>query len=355
MATFDSPKEAVWDGLLQAGLVMEPRRYRSLRPEITTRGQSSLHHLRSAIGADVWDDGMACLGRPDPEADAVRVLGFGHALTEFAVAPTFLDPPMLQEVSDIGATANFIVATYDEFIDNGGVAPENLLPLPEVDGLGESNSTLSSIIDLFRLSSPAKLIRALVRNYHQRLLDLPHSHHRVAVRRQINQVIVEMYRAESATVGNVPGDATAKTLRRKSALPFVVIGLPAWLACESHDSGTYWRHWKWLYRLGEFVGRVDDAVDYEEDVLAGRPNVFSRQPGGSLGEDLPDSVAAVVSSGRLLLNQWSAATHLGENVSETGQEALRMCITSWFGGYQAGAVPFDEVSGNGSNRLKPFE
>ena len=136
MATFDSPKEAVWDGLLQAGLVMEPRRYRSLRPEITTRGQSSLHHLRSAIGADVWDDGMARLGRPDPEADAVRVLGFGHALTEFAVAPTFLDAPMLQEVSDIGATANFIVATYDEFIDNGGVVDERLqnnkLTLPPI-------------------------------------------------------------------------------------------------------------------------------------------------------------------------------------------------------------------------------
>jgi hypothetical protein len=61
------------------------------------------------------------------------------------------------------------------------------------------------------------------------------------------------------------------------------MGLSAWAGSAPVPRDKFLRYLSWLYRVGRFFGVLDDAIDYDEDLLTGQPNYLrnydeSRRP-----------------------------------------------------------------------------
>lgn len=138
-----------------------------------------------------------------------------------------------------------------------------------------------------------------------------------------------MHSAERASVEQGPR-ASAVVLRRKAALPFVVMGMPGWLASPGFDRRKYLWHLSWLFRLGSFFGQIDDVVDLAADLAAGRPNRAAAGrgafgPGRSLNE--------IAEFGRSLRDEWRSRTAPeADRLPPEVRQAVPICIASWLGG-----------------------
>jgi hypothetical protein len=107
------------------------------------------------------------------------------------------------------------------------------------------------------------------------------------------------------------GESGSLLWRRKSALPWVVMGMGGW----STEVGEL-RHLMWLYRLGCFLGRIDDAADVERDNAQGRLNTFAGLDNGQ--------VLAIARNGRNLLRWWDKRCRDADTRS-----AFLYCVNSW--------------------------
>ena len=251
------------------------------------------------------------LERTGPELEheakvAVRLLGFGHVITEFAVAclgfPGKPDPAVLS----LGALSNLIVTTFDGLLDSGQ-DPERALPRSRLAGTGKKSTT----------GDP--LMSRLVNLYFAGLASLPHPG--AFVHKTLRAAILRMYDAERATSG--PLAYTETVWRRKSALPFVIMGLPVWMTAPSVQQSVYRAHVKWLYRLGRFFGWIDDAADLDDDRAAGRPNYFSA--GLKRG-----AARRIAREGALILEVWNAGAPQGQ-YGRTLRETFLAVTWSWLG------------------------
>ena len=289
------------------------------------RARASVEHARVAarIERGLWAGSVHELGLEHGERDIARVLGFGYELTHLFVEPLALPPDAREAAAHLGALANCIVSIYDRCLDRGA------------DGdLVLSRETLREL-SVRRAGSTGPphgaggLVAELAGLYFEDLAKLPFCVRHASLRHCVIGAIVRMYEAERQTTNAAL--VTRPVLRRKTGLPFVVMGLPGWLAKETVCPRQARAHAAWLYRCGVFVGWVDDIIDVESDRRAGRPNRLHESRLSS--NDIMPRLERLATR---LQRDWD---HLGAHRERTGlQRVLGTCLLSWLGGPDATAA-----------------
>ena len=326
-------RPTLWAELRRAGVLPDDARYDEGRRAVTRAGVQECAWLESAIGHRSWNRGLVALRRPEPQADCVRVLGFGRLLTEFLLTANPIERSARDDVIHLGALANFIVALFDHLADDSALGAHTLSPAALERACRGSRVHLRWH-SCFGVPE-GRLIARLVLEYFRRLDRLPFARRNTGVRELVSRAILAMYAAELATLHR--SRPSRKVLRRKSALPLVVMALPAWLASERIDQSRLRRHVRYAYRLGEFIGAIDDAADADLDLAAGRPNrvleaLHARGPARDMiSSNLARDIAC--EGVRLLEDRQSLAV----DASDRGEarDALGLVVRSWLSGRPA--------------------
>lgn len=302
-------------------LLVDRATYDHVRATISAVGRADYGTVAPVLGDD-WravDDAEAVFS----DSDFRRVLGFGHAMSDFVLAPLSLPPAEHAAAVEVGNLANLIVTVFDDFVDEGYPPGDVLSPVGlHVGMLG--NAPLRWIHD--RVTTPVQsALVSLVAAYYERLNALPYADVRPTVSERHDTVVADMYRAERDTVTEL---GSAETDHVVSAYPFVTMGVVGWLASSTFDDDRFQNHLEWTADLGRFVGLVDDAADLEHDRQVGEYN--------SVAERRSEHVDAVVladiaADGRDVLSAWQSL--IGDVERREELEAyFRTCLTSWLGG-----------------------
>lgn len=224
-------------------------------PQLQPRILSRIEHFGRLEAAHLSVESV-----PAMSAAKVRwALGSGFTMTEFLIAPVLgaASPP---EICSLGALVNLMVVLCDRLLDAG-------TPLDEVLPLSGGSSPVFNLLDTFRTEFAA--------------LQPTESFHALS-----EKLIARMIGSERQTA-IAPDRLPYRHWLRKSALPFVLMALPAWTCRKCAASGRpsipFSAHLQWLCRLGRFFGVVDDAADYERDLVSGQPNYFRpKSPDGAV-------------------------------------------------------------------------
>ena len=298
------------------------------RREVSRIGYAEEAALADLVGGSLWAEALAQLGRPYPHADCERVLGFGAMLTAFMLPPLSIDDALSREVCSLGAHANLLVSLFDQVADE---CPDAALPLSRatVQNACAKRGRVRLIWHSHAGPPIARLLTRVLSAYVSRLDRLPYSSRHWSVRALHTRAIVSMHAAEIETLSPAKG-ASFRSIRRKSALPFVVMALPAWLGVEHAAAETFRAHLRWLYRVGNFVGYSDDAADLEADRAHGRPNrvaqSLAREPNGSACDGDARLARSIASQGRRIMEQRRA---WGSRAALVADDVLTTTVLSW--------------------------
>lgn len=339
--TVDRIRTAMWAALREEDLWPHWDAYEAGRGRVVGWGETEIGELQRVVGRRVWRAALDGAARPVSDADVVRIVGMGRLLSEHLLAPLALPSDTRTPLARLGALANLIVALYDNFLDGRG------------SGTPLSRSALSADsgkrgLMLFWHRSlgtvDERLMGRLVELYYRRLqLLTPPSLAGSARLAFIHRTIRRMYDAEDATRTR-SGPPSRAALRRKAALPFVVMGLPGWLVASPGTTTLFW-HVGWLYRVGLFFGAIDDAVDMEADRAASHPNTLTSEL--SLANDpeqaLQRFVRRVARAGTGLASAWLKRVPEHEKTDPIVSRAIQITTCSWLGG--SGWQPWAESAG----------
>ena len=305
----------VWRALLRADLLSVPELYIQCCGAVQKRASFEREFLIEKIGESTWGLLLDAWGREDGDAAATTQLGLGALLTEYLAAPVMCGKQCVP-VAHLGTLANLIVGIYDDIVDAGADSD----PLPK--------ETLEALF----LGGGARMphtdpLTALVHEYFRQLAVIAAAGADPEILRTLRRAIVKMYTAERGTLaGGTCEDVVS--WRRKSALPFVVMGLPSWLAASNLDPQAYRRHLRWLWRCGEFWGWIDDVVDLHEDTAASHTNRVQE----ALRQETPSALAArIANNGRTVAADWRIITPRTQDLPLAVQEAIPTCLFSAFG------------------------
>jgi hypothetical protein len=318
-------REVLWSELVRKGLIPTNEAYVRARQEVTARGVIGWTELRRVVGEQDWDQANDILKRPYLADEPERMLGFGWLLTRFLAAPVGLPVKVEAQVAELGSLANFIVAVYDQFLDNG-LPVRDLLPYEMLEW---ANIRPRDHQPESPPNAAAAVLTALVASYFELLDRMPcrSSHHHV--RGSIALAIRRMYEAENALASWSGGRVPSIFLRRKVGLPFVVQGIPAWLGLEEIDRALYAWHLGWTYRVGIFIGWLDDAVDLDDDSAEGVPNLVSIALEGG---NQPERLAGIIASrGARCMREWASHLPEGMRFEPVVRDALAATVYSWLG------------------------
>ncbi len=321
-------KELLWRELVAADLIPTSEHYRQVAAELARCGSAERDSVRSLVGAFTWRCGLLLSGVARPRHAAIRILGWGRALTEFFVAPIDLPDADYSSVTSLGALANLIVTLYDSYVEHG-LLRRNPLPRHALDAVaGGARQELRQPRPFF--SIPFRVMTTLVAAYFHRLHELPYAARRPEVRQLIGHAIMRMYDAENETLHE---QRSRRAVWRKSVYPFVVMGLPAWLAAPVMDFERYWWHLRWLFRLGAFYAWIDDAIDLRHDLKKRHPNLVagSLPMTGGDGQKEADMARKIAGEGRRVMSEWQTRVEEGQaNPSPMASHAFSACLASWF-------------------------
>ena len=268
------------------------------------RGERALAAVEALVGAATVRRALSTR-RGEGFAESYRyVLGYGSLMTEFLVAPVGLGPPEVERVAALGAIANLIVSHFDELVDGGWPRAQLLPRWALAMAPGRAGRTLLRMAS--RAAPPStRLIVGLVAQYFERAHSLDYAPVRPRVWQRLSRTIMTMYLEEGRTPRewrHVRGDAA---LQKKTALPLVALGLPAWLASPKLDEVRFDEHYRWLVRVGKFIRWVDDAADFELDGAAGASNLVRHALARrGMAADANALATAVAERGRRLVDEW---------------------------------------------------
>lgn len=235
------------------------------------------------------------------------LLGAGCALTAFLIAPVpvKLNWAEYRSLCSQGAVVNLMVVMCDRLLDGGSSLDSVLPPFELAAGGGDSSPVMG-----------------LLRQYFQRLQSLGANDR---LQRTIGRVVRQMFEAEARTI-NSNGEIAYRFWLRKSALPFVLMALPVWSCCGVESADAYFRHVRWLYRVGRFFGAVDDAVDFVEDSCSGHPNCWYSWR----RQSRPSAARRVAAWGKGILDEWDSLMRMRVE-SAIIRETFLHNIWEWLG------------------------
>ena len=331
-------RELLWRELDARGLIPSAVEYQRLRDAVARSGEVSWRLTLGGVGRDRWDAANATLSRPWISDDPQRILGFGWWMTRFLIAPLRLPEGMHSAVADAGALANLIVALYDQLVDSGRPGPAILAPTAFDSS---AHAQLQWQAPEVELVDPSKhVMGALVDRYFDLVAAIPPGPLSNAVDALHPRAIRRMYDAENqlAEGDNRSANGSLEDYvkcvpvlqRRKAALPFVVMGLPGWSAASGTSSLDMACHLRWMYRVGTFLGWIDDAVDLDDD-LAGRAANRVRCAIGAHSSRAAALAISIAHSGARCMDDWRRHTGREPPPEPEVTNALRAAIYSWFG------------------------
>lgn len=320
---------------ISRNLIPELERYEAARQEISHIGIIERENVINSVGITTWRRTLARFKRPYAEDDCVRILGFGNALTGFAVAPLNLSSLQREAVSHLGALANFIVSTFDHLVDLGN-SSRLLLPRQMLELASRSKFRSSMIAVGFVSPAASRMMNKLVMDYFRGLEQLTYASKHASIHKRVRQTVLQMYDVENKTLKQEKNPVSERTLRRKAALPFVVMGLAAWLEMEEICPQRYWRHLRWLYRLGDFFGWIDDIADWNEDLATGHPNrLLYMQTRSKDGFEKNTNLAHLIAQkGERIVHEWERQVNNPHMLPLVVREGFYSCLVSWLGGTQ---------------------
>ncbi len=201
----------------------------NLRFHVEQAGESGVRELRH-------------LNCPSLESPAsARRFGWGFVFTGFLIAPSGAIDTYL---CSLGALSNLMIVTCDDLIDSG-VPVHSVLPEHQRESGGDASAVMLLLQHYLQAASELLLTPNLCRT--------------------MKKVIANMFDAEARTVTS-PGALPYLFWLRKCSLPLVLMALPAFHA------GRAQHYLSWIYRVGRFLGVVDDALDLQNDSLHNQPN-----------------------------------------------------------------------------------
>ncbi len=200
-------------------------------------------------------------------------------------------------VTALGGLAILMVSAFDAALDGG-------MEVPVLFARDRPRTRPSFIRGLFKL-------------YLDRLSSLPQRQPQIG--KAIENAIRRMYTAELQSAAD-PG-AGRSVWWRKNALPFAVLGMPAWLVADSIQAADFRRHLAWLCRVGEFFGWVDDCVDYAADRSSGHLNRIDIRLHSISPAELVRNIADQASR---ILSRWDA-----RNPNSPERDYFTVILWSW--------------------------
>lgn len=305
-------------------LLLSDASYGEVWQQIYQSGASYQEELKRISGRKTWKRVFHSDNTKISEQDRIRILGFGAAITEYMIPAFNLPKAEHTTVVQLGTLANFIVTFFDYCLDTHNYK-EPLLPQPSK----LINNKLSELGFIFRalVNPKVKFINRLVKYYLQSIKHLPFARHRPQIVKLIHRAIKLMYEAEMQTVTGDGSNVSVRTIRRKSALPFVIMALPVWLSVEKIDKMAFILHLRWSYHFGYFFCLLDDAVDLFDDIHNNHPNYFLSDDKWLESPEL--IVKCVVDHGVRVRNDWNKKIR-AVNVSST-ELIFPALIRSWLG------------------------
>jgi len=318
--------------------------YENVYLEIYRVGEKKLEFIKTILTPGLWKTLIEGLGKSNGEGHCMRMLGFGHHLSIFMTAPFTIDPVKREQAANLGMLTNFIVAIYDCFLD---LNKKN--PLPAWLLYLCSSASGRIVVKTFErfLPSHSRIMVRLVSTYFIQLNLLASNDEGGGVKNLIYRSIKKMYEAEQL-IGNDEKKIGTYWLR-KSALPFVAMGLPCLLVAVKHQHISAFRFIRNLYRLGEAFGLLDDVTDLIQDELTGQPNIVSKKLNdGREEEEVIDELCQQTI--RLLVSVYSEVQKF--NLDRTANFYTFywtpiICVIGWIGGqYHLSAAT---TSGDGRN------
>jgi hypothetical protein len=321
------PVDLLTTALLSRSLLPSDNAYRAGLSALIEQGHIERDRLRQRIGRIAYGALMRQTRLERPEEQVARVLGFGARITHFAVAPIVTQRQDRDRLARLGAVANLIVSIYDLALDRGRSSPlmgeQDLERL--IDGQARTPRTT------FRSTREGQPFRRLTGSYLRDIDALAREHHPACQPVLLHRIVRAMYQAENRT-GHATSDVSDLALRRKSALPFVVMGLPSWYSRTTATPDQLRRHLRWLYRLGTVFGWVDDWVDLRRDLDNGHPNRVARATleRSTPALDLADRVSNLASTVQRDWERTTAACHADERSGL--HTTFPVGIALWLGG-----------------------
>ncbi|MHA1916328.1 MAG: hypothetical protein ACW986_06650 [Promethearchaeota archaeon] len=308
--------------------------YKSIRSNITQIGIEEFKRIQILLGKSNFNHVINSLNLKFPNETCIRVLGFGHAITEFLIAPLDLaDKIKKKEVVRYGALANLIVCIFDHFLDTKQKKSRNILPHWILTIIfTEKYRFFLKIIMKFR-SNESKIVIKLMSLYSKFLLQLPSPNRQLIVIKEIKKLIYELYKAGIVVSENKIKLRKDLAIKLKRQLPFVIMGITGWAFKPNFSTQNYQWHIDWMYQVGEFFGWIDDAADLLDDTKTRHPNrILARR--GTFGGDhnsILQLISKIADQGKLIINEWKKNTLNSEEIPLDVKEILSSCVISWLG------------------------
>lgn len=319
--------------LSDKGLLPSRSEYSDLRRAMAPRGAKLSPSFFGIAPRRDWDEANLALRRPTLYADIERVLGFGESMTRYLVAPVEVEPRLRARVLWMGTLANAIGGTYDLFVDSPGGEPD-LLSRRSLARLLRDPSVRT---EQLRNGRPAqRIVSKLLLSYFRLLHSLGPTERRRTIVRTLRTDILRLFEAENRTLAmRGYGTRDVQDVTDKSALLFVVMAQPAWLASTDSPVDKVAEHRRWLYLLGEFMGWVDDVRDLDGDLRNGRPNrlaIWLKTDDARSDAGYDGLVRSISQKAEDIAKEWDA---LATRASARVRLAFPVAVTSWLGGWKA--------------------
>ncbi len=282
--------------------------YMLFRKQVDQKGSEQLERLTTLLGSGIERFSRRAGLRNET---VVRILGFGYLKASYFLSG--ITDKDKETFHHLGAVANLIVSLYDHIIDQFSMRRNPLTPKMFLNALNGRSLFLR-----FTYSRTQRVFYDIVRYYLSTLRTICVDRNQQSIYETITLLIFRMYSAERACA---VGRSNVTDHARKSALPIVMTGITGWLCMPSPLDR--WKHLLRMYRIGIFLGQVDDLVDFEEDKKSGDVNQFINDPAPNprLGFSLINALENFEQQRRS-----PCTDHL--------QHLLSICTLSWMGGYR---------------------
>jgi hypothetical protein len=261
-------KKKLLTAFFNMGLLPSLEAYEGFRCQVAKRGKQANASFFKVAPRDNWNHIHRLRHRRDLFASIEWILGFGACLTEFVIDPVPIPDRFGNKLVELGALANIFAATFDLFLDSGICGPDVVaqqvvlsLSLSSVKGTA-AHPTYGKFAE--------KIIGDLLTEYYRLLHGFDGGANGRFVQNLLAADIERLFAAEAKTLDRKSCDV--EELKDKSALLLVIMGLPAWLAADRVELERIIEHRRWLYKVGDFMGWIDDIADLESDRRRDHPN-----------------------------------------------------------------------------------